>query len=969
MPAVQAITRFRKRHQLRVKRGINNHAAKASLAGILVLIFLLGLTILGFALAYSYLTADLPSPLMLQTLLDPNEGMLNEPTRFYDRTGKYVLATLENPAASRRRYLSIKDSSAGLPKNLINATIAALDPDFWTHHGYAYNWPLHDSRSTLAQRLVSNFLLWEETPGFRRSFREWLLAAQVTRVFGREKILEWYLNHAHFGNWAVGADAAALSYFGKHAPQLTLSEAALLAGLLEAPALNPINTPRAALEAKNIVLDLMFAQGLLGQEEYQRAKNQQVTFRPAQSPDWKIPPAFVNLLLDQVSDYFPSDRLLQGGMQIISSVDYNLQYQAECAAELQLSRLMGEEHIISHQTELDCETGRLLTSPNENIRVQNLSVASEVIIHDPVSGQVLAYYSSLDRDSDSFDIPIRSPGTILTPYIYLTAFSHGMSPATMIWDIPAEVGSGSEDLQNPDGRYHGPVRLRTALANDYLIPASRLLDQFGMAQVLRTAHLMGFNDLGKLSDNKFSTFLDRSEVTLLELNQAFGVLANQGVKSGLKRKGRTTPELTPFLQPLAILKVSDRHGNVLLDCTNYTTVCQLATEHVISPQLAYLLTHVLSDEPARWPSLGHPNPLEIGRPAAAKLGQTTSGTDTWAVGYTPKLVVGIWLGATQGEESLSPLWAAGLWHALTQFSTRDQPVQDWSVPAGITRVTVCDPSGLLPTRECPNLVNEIFITGTEPTHYDNLFRNVQVNRETGRLATIFTPVEQIEERIFLTVPPEAKEWAEQAGLPVLPEAIDAISRFPDRLPSARIDSPVNFSTIGGKVTIMGRASGSGFRFYRIQVGQGINPQTWLQIGQDHSRAVEDGLLAIWDTEKFNGLYVLQLLVVGENNRVEVGAIQVTVDNHPPELKVDFPMADQVFNYPATRTITFLADAKDDLQLAHVEFYLDGKLISNRKAPPFVHPWDASLGQHHLIVRAVDLAGNTSEAEVNFTVTR
>lgn len=969
MPAVHTITRLRRSRLDRNRKNALNRFKQLGLAVTVLVLFSLSLIVFGCALTYSYLTADLPSPMELQALLDPREGFFSKPTRIYDRTGQHLLATLENPAAVQKRYLSFDDPTDGLPKPLIDATIATIDPEFWSHNGYTLTLPMQETQRTLAQRLVSDFLLWQEAPGFRRSFRERLLAAQITSVFGREKILEWFLNYAYFGGWSVGADAAALSYFGKHAPQLTLSEAVVLAGLLETPSLNPYDSPLAALDAKNRVLDILVKKGLVNQEEYLQAKSEKITFRPVELPSWKIPTTFVNLVLDQASDYLPYSRLLQGGLVIVSSIDNSLQSQAECATKLHMASMVGKESGSSLQDRDECEAGRLLTTPHEARLEADADVYSQVIILDAIHGHILANYNTSTLGNNPLESPERPPGTVFTPYIYLTAFSRGMSPATMVWDIPTQSGADPSEITNPDGRYHGPVRLRTALANDYLIPAAILLDQMGVDQVLRTAHLMGLNSLNNLPGTSLPVLLDQSQVSLLELNQAFAVLANQGVKSGLKRKDRITPELTPVVQPLAILRLTDLKGSTLLDCTSIASPCRLASEPVISPQLAYLLTHVLSDENARWPSLGHPNPLEIGRPVAAKIGQTSTGMDTWALGYTPNLVVGVWLGAPQRKESMSPLWAAGLWHALMQFSTRDQPVQDWTSPPGISRVSVCDPSGLLPTRECPNIVTEVFIAGSEPTHSDTLFRRVEINRETGRLATIFTPVEQIEERVFMAIPPEAQAWAEQVGIPTIPEAIDQFSHISEMSPTARIDFPENFATVGGKVSIMGRAAGPAFQFYRIQAGQGINPQSWLQIGQDHLQAIEGGLLAVWDTEGINGLYALQLLVVDDNARIETATIQVTVDNNPPEIEILSPASDQVFYSPATRTISLQAKAADDLQLASVEFYIDGRLVSTRNSAPYVYPWDVTLGRHRLKVRAVDLAGNLSEAEIDFTVTR
>ena len=209
-----------------------------------------------------------------------------------------------------------------------------------------------------------------------------------------------------------------------------------------------------------------------------------------------------------------------------------------------------------------------------------------------------------------------------------------------------------------------------------------------------------------------------------------------------------------------------------------------------------------------------------------------------------------------------------------QLSTQNFTPDGWAVPAGVTVINVCDPSGMLPTPDCPNVISEVFANGNEPVQMDNLYRKFSVNRETGLLATVFTPPQLVEERVYLIVPPEAREWARSAGLQVPPDAYDAIQPSL-RNPNVYISAPAMFDELTGIVKIVGTASGADFLSYRILAGQGLNPQEWIQVGEGQT-AVVDGLLAEWDTSRLSGLYAVQLQVVRSDQRVDSAVIQVTI---------------------------------------------------------------------------------------------
>jgi membrane carboxypeptidase/penicillin-binding protein PbpC len=410
--------------------------------------------------------------------------------------------------------------------------------------------------------------------------------------------------------------------------------------------------------------------------------------------------------------------------------------------------------------------------------------------------------------------------------------------------------------------------------------------------------------------------------------------------------------------------VKDQHGNPLLDWS------LPHSQPIVSAQLAYLVTHVLSDEAARWPSLGHPNPLEIGRPAATKIGKTWDGQNAWTVGYLPQLAAGVWVGTEQeGSNQVDPLIAAALWHAIIQYADQDLPARDWEIPPGVSQVDVCDPSGMLPTIYCPTVVSEVFITGNEPTQRDNLYRSFQINRETGRLATVFTPPELVEERVFLVTPPEAETWAEQAGLPTPPKDYDVIFAPLAGSPEAQIAVPAMFAYVNGEVIITGSAGGKDFNYYRLQVGQGLNPQEWIQLGSDSQKPVQNGTLAVWDTQGLDGLYAIQLLVVRNDQRVETTIVQVSIDNTPPSVQILNPSQGEITHPKEGLPMILQAKVEDDFVIDTVTFSIDGQQVASFAQAPFNLAWIPDPGKHQLKVAATDLAGNLREAATQFEVAK
>ena len=942
MSAVRTILRRRRDRRETTRRSAQVRSQRFALGFVFVLSIFLALAILGTALLYAEITLGLPSVEILPGLLNPPDGLLLQPTRVYDRTGQHILKTFA-PSESPRRYIPLDPGNPQhLPDSLVQATIAMADPTFWKHSGYALNGLGNpDLHPTIAQQMVSDLLLWNELPSLRRAIRERLLAAQITSEYGRSQIIEWYLNSANYGNYAYGVDAAAQLYFGKSATELTPAEAAILAAVSQAPSLNPLDAPQTALQRGRETIHIMQALGFLSDEAAKKALAESPSF--LSSPrgrggegESELAPAFFNLVFQQLDSQFDRTRIERGGLTITTSLDYELQTQATCAMGVYMVRLQDSSDI-----SVDCEAARLLPSlPSDLLTPEPIASA---VVTDPRNGQVLAVVGESFRGQETALLSEHNAGTLLTPFIYLTGFTRGLSPASLVWDVP-----GFATLRNPGDEYHGPVRLRLALANDYLVPAVQTLNQMGLENVIRTINSFGLNP-GLAS----VPLQDSIPVSLLDVSGAYGVLAAGGVKYG--------ESTNDGLKPVSVLRVETADHAIWLDATSP------GAQPVVTPQLAYLLNNILSDESARWPALGHPNSFEIGRPVGAKTGITLDGQDAWAVGYTPYRVITVWTGThAKTETRLSPRLPAGLWYALMQTASRDLPSDGWSAPAGITAIDVCDPSGLLPTEDCPNIVREVFANGSEPTQPDNLYRTYEINRETGFLATVFTPPQLVEQRVYMAFPLEARAWAEANGFSTPPNSYDAIQPVTSN-PDVNISSPSMFAGVHGVTKITGTATGENLDYFRVLVGQGLNPQNWIQLGGDSKSLVLDGTLATWDTSELNGLYAVQLQVVRTDQHVDTAVIQVTVDNTPPEVSVTYPQDGDELEYASNRQVIFQAQASDNLSLSGVDFYIDGKLAGAVESAPFTLTWNARGGEHKLRVVARDEAGNESEESVQFTV--
>jgi penicillin-binding protein 1C len=888
---------------------------------------------------YAYYANDLP---------DPNEIVTRqetfETTKIYDRTGKVLLMEVIDPRRGDRTLLPLEQ----IPEDFRNATIALEDKTFYNNIGIdptgiarAFLLNLQgkgvQGGSSITVQLVKNILIPEEERyeiSYARKIKEAILALEISRLYSKDQILEWYLNTNYYGNWAIGVEAAAQVYFGKHAQELSLAETAMLAPIVQYPAMNPIDNPDIAKERQRIALDRLAEEGYITQTEAAAAYAETLDIRTSMLKRYDIvAPHFAMYVRKQLEDRYGPELLYRGGLQVYTTVDLDIQRIAEEEARAQVGALQ--------------EQGKDVTN-------------AAVVVTRARTGEILGMVGSIDYWNEEIDgnvnvaIAPRQPGSSFKPFSYVTAFHQGHTAAEMVMD----VHSCFDDYPNPpycpenyDRTYHGAQSFRTALARSYNIPAVKVLNLVGVGNVIRTAHAMGLNTLNQdLDYYGLSLTLGGGEVWLLDMVYAYSVLANGGVMMGqpakLPRPGYRE------LDPVSILRVEDSNGQVLEQYKQpEARNVVLADGRELSPQEAFLLTNILSDNNARAAAFGSSSALRLSRPAAAKTGTTTDYRDVWTIGYTPQIVAGVWVGNNDNTpmEGVSSSRGAGpIWHNVMERIYNEghaarllgELVEAFPKPPGTTRMEVCAVSGLLPTEHCPNRVNALFIEGTEPTAYCNVHQVERVNRESGKLATACTPPELVEDRVYEVYPPEAADWVREEGIPQPPTQRDEIYGCSPEGGEVVILDPTLGSHVKEIVPIFGNARSGNFAFYRLEFGEGLNPSAWSQIGGDHYNQVDQNVLEYWDVRGLqDGLYTLQLTVVDHSQSFRRATIYVTVDNTPPTAAVGYPWPGRVYQVEAAdEWANLAADVSDNVQIDKVEIYLDNELVDFTVVEPYAVKW-------------------------------
>jgi len=624
----------------------------------------------GSGATFAYYARSLPSP---EAITARHQF---QSTKVYDRNG-VLLHELYDPNKGRRTVVPL----AQIPETVRNAFLAAEDARFYQHpgidplgiarafwHDVTHRGQSLSGGSTITQQLVKNTLLSGEQT-LARKIKEAILALEVSRRYSKDQILEMYLNTVFLGNQAYGVEAGAETYFGKTVSELSLAEAALLAGLPRSPSTtNPFADAEAAKGEQRRVLEAMVHHGFITQEEAEGALAQPLQYSTAPLAAIKAP-HFVLWVESQLeaNPKYGQQGIYQRGLEITTTIDVRLQELAEQIVRDHVSRL-------------------------GNFNVHD----GALVAINPATGEILAMVGSADYTTAAIQgevnvaLALRQPGSSIKPITYLAAFLKGWNPATIIDDVPSEFpGNPPYRPKNYDGQFHGRVTARTALANSYNIPAVKTLQFVGIPAMLDLARRMGITTFKDPSQYGLSLTLGGGEVKLLELTAAYGVFATGGLR----------------IAPVSMLKVTDSQGHVLDQWAGPRP------ERVVDAAHTYLITSILSDNAARTPAFGAHSALELSRPAAVKTGTTDDFRDNWTVGYTSQLVVGVWVGnadnsAMRGTTGLTG--AAPIWHDFMEVALKPLPIDPLAPPPGVQRVALTE-SGKLWAEGCPERKIEDFV--------------------------------------------------------------------------------------------------------------------------------------------------------------------------------------------------------------------------------------------------------------------
>lgn len=653
--------------------------------------FALLIGIVVFVVLFLWYGRDLPAPGKLIS------SSLAESTRIYDRKGILLYSVYKD---QNRAYVQLKD----IPKNVQHATIAIEDRTFYQNSGFSVTGYLRafvgiitlrgiSGGSTLTQQLVKNVLLQDTRQTLTRKLKELILAIQVDKRYSKDQILEMYLNDVPYGGANIGVESAAEAYFGKHANELDLAESAFLAGLPQAPSVySPFTGNKYYLGRSQAVLKAMVEEGYVSQKDSDNAYKEiqamkfSDTDRSIKAPHW------VMFIKQQLANQFGESAVENGGLQVTTTLDYDIEKHAEDIVKTEIDNLKGY-HVAN----------------------------GAAVVMDPKTGQVLAMVGN----KDYFDVSIdgnyndatanRQPGSSLKPIMYATAFQKGYTPATEVMDVKTDFPSGDPTHPtytpvNYDGKYHGPVQLRFALGNSLNIPAVKMLARVGIKDVMQNAFNMGIQNWEPTSANVanvgLSLVLGGRETTLLDEVTAYSVFANQGMKH----------------DPVYILKVTDSHGSTLFENHDKPGV------QILPKEVTFLISHILLDNNARTMEFGPNSYLVVpGKTVSVKTGTTDDKKDNWTLGFTPSYVVGVWVGNNDGTPmnqaiSSGVTGAAPIWEKIMSYVLKGKPDEQPTKPDNVVAVTVDNLFGGLPYNNQPTR-SEYFIKGTEPTASNPVYQS------------------------------------------------------------------------------------------------------------------------------------------------------------------------------------------------------------------------------------------------------
>jgi len=659
------------------------------------------------------LLQDLPSPRNLTSQENFAVG-----TQIFDRNGELLY---EIYADENRIPISLKD----LPEYVPQAAIAIEDQHFYRHHGFDIRGIIRagwrnlqgqrlEGGSTITQQLVKNALLSSER-SWQRKIKEGVLAIFTELIYSKDEILEMYLNYISYGGTAVGIESAANTYFDKHASELTVAEAALLAGLPQAPTrYSPFGSdPTRSKNRQHDVLRRMYEDGYITRLQYENSLTETLEF--ALSRQNIEAPHFVFYVRDQLYEDYGVETVERGGLRVTTTLDLEIQKAAQASVSAEVREL-------------------------ERMAVSN----GAAMVIKPNTGEILAMVGSQDYFATEQDgqvnvtLSLRQPGSSIKPIMYATAFQEKiLNPGTTVLDVPTcftSAGQRPYCPRNYDGSFRGPVSIRQSLGNSLNIPAVKGLRAIGLPTFINQATSMGITTWRDPSRYGLSLTLGGGEVRMIDMAQAFGVLANQGVKV----------PLSPFL------KITDYRGKVLyelipeerLEALNYLAEYD---DHqaddltrVMDRAPAYLASHIMQDNQARMAAFGPRSALVIpNQVVSAKTGTTNDLRDNWTVGFTPEFLVITWVGNNDNSPMNRRLvsgvtGAAPIFNDIMSYLLRNREPIWQEKPEDVQSANVC-PHGMPPAagEQCRLSGPELYWEESLPSASKEIRTNVWIDPTTG----------------------------------------------------------------------------------------------------------------------------------------------------------------------------------------------------------------------------------------------
>ncbi len=942
-----------------------------------------------------------------------------ESTIIYDKTGEHKLFTVYGE--ENRKIVSIDEVS----QNFVNALLAAEDDDFFSHHGLDYGGITKAvcyeasshlglgtlggfcpprGGSTLTNQLVDNIFA-DQGRTYIQKLQEWYLSFRIESSMEKNEILELYMNKVSFGR-VLGVETASQAFFGKSAKDLSVAEGAILAALVQKPtyyspwgshAFTDTTLSKEEIEQKGYtsyqeiydlpgitilvglrgqevtlandaidyfpgradwVLKRMKALNFINETEYQQATEDLKTLEFQEFRQDISAPHFVFYVQEVLEENFGKELIEKGGLEVITTIDYDLQTKAE--------------EIISKRAEIN----------EENFGAKNAALVSI----ETKTGYITTMVGSRDYWDNENDGQVnvilqkRLPGSSFKPIVYATAFLSGkLAPGSVLFDVETNFGAGWIP-QNYDGKFNGPVSLREALGRSLNIPAIKACFIVGADKVVELSNQIGitlYNDADFFGN---AIALGAGEVRPLDMAQGFSVLANNGKKIPLS----------------PILLVRDRQGNILLDNRELPT----EFEEVMDPQVAYLVTDVLSDTSARGPGWNQYLQLN-GRPNAAKTGTSNKKInnrpmplDAWTVGYTPDFTTIVWTG---NNDSSVMYWNANgfdvagpIWKEFMEEAHKEVEVKKFEVPTGIKIIPVSRFSGKLPLPDTDEklITKEKFASFALPKDTDDALKIIEVEKISGKLPNEYTPAEALEKRAILNFhayyPDKAswenpvKEWLSEKGREFVAEfgvekfmakaPTETTTLYTEELanqkPSITINSPINYGIVTPPFADV-RTS--------IEAPNGVKNVEFFWNDELKTSSITypyNGTITIPNGTERGSNHKIKVIVYDQYYYTSSAEIEVKIgsDDSPPEVEIKYPTKEE--SVPANTTVSFLVDAYDARSAVdRVDFYLDNKKIGSSKTSPYnlSYKTPSSLGRHTLKVTVFDTAGNQKTTETSFNI--